>query len=52
LASYGIGLLLATVAFILGAETRSLLTGEAAAKPVVDELRSILQADPGGSRGV
>jgi cation diffusion facilitator family transporter len=46
LASIGIGLLLAMIAFILGAETRSLLTGEAAAKPVVDEVRSILQADP------
>jgi divalent metal cation (Fe/Co/Zn/Cd) transporter len=37
---------LAVVAFILGPETRSLLTGEAAAKAVVDEVRSILQADP------
>jgi cation diffusion facilitator family transporter len=45
LASIAIGLLLAVVAFVLGSETRSLLTGEAAAKPVVDEVRSILQAD-------
>jgi cation diffusion facilitator family transporter len=44
-ASIAIGLLLAVVAFVLGSETRSLLTGEAAAKPVVDEVRSILQAD-------
>ena len=46
LASIAIGLLLAVVAFVLGSETRSLLTGEAAAKPVVDEVRSILEADP------
>ncbi len=45
LASVLIGLLLAGVAFLLGSETRSLLTGEAAAKPVVDEVRSILEAD-------
>jgi divalent metal cation (Fe/Co/Zn/Cd) transporter len=45
LASIAIGLLLAVVAFVLGSETRSLLTGEAAAKPVVDEVRSILEAD-------
>jgi cation diffusion facilitator family transporter len=45
LASIAIGLLLAVVAFVLGSETRSLLTGEAAAKPVVDEVRSILKAD-------
>jgi cation diffusion facilitator family transporter len=44
LASVVIGLL-AAVAFVLGSETRSLLTGEAAAKPVVDEVRSILEAD-------
>jgi len=44
-ASIAIGLLLAVVAFVLGAETRSLLTGESAAKPVVDEVRSILKAD-------
>jgi cation diffusion facilitator family transporter len=44
-ASIAIGLLLAVVAFVLGSETRSLLTGEAAAKPVVDEVRSILKAD-------
>jgi cation diffusion facilitator family transporter len=44
-ASIAIGLLLAVVAFVLGSETRSLLTGEAAAKPVVDEMRSILSAD-------
>jgi cation diffusion facilitator family transporter len=45
LASIAIGLLLAVVAFVLGSETRSLLTGEAAAKPVVDEVRAILEAD-------
>jgi len=45
LASIAIGLLLAVVALVLGSETRSLLTGEAAAKPVVDEVRSILKAD-------
>ncbi|MDB5460068.1 MAG: cation transporter [Caulobacteraceae bacterium] len=45
IASIAIGLLLAVVAFVLGSETRSLLTGEAAAKPVVDEVRSILTAD-------
>jgi len=45
LASIAIGLLLAVVAFVLGSETRSLLTGEAAAKPVVDQVRSILTAD-------
>jgi cation diffusion facilitator family transporter len=45
LASIAIGLLLAVVAFVLGSETRSLLTGEAAAEPVVDEVRSILKAD-------
>jgi cation diffusion facilitator family transporter len=44
-ASIAIGLLLAVVAFVLGAETRSLLTGEAAAKPVIDEVRAILDAD-------
>jgi cation diffusion facilitator family transporter len=44
-ASIAIGLVLAVVAFVLGSETRSLLTGEAAAKPVVDEVRSILKAD-------
>jgi cation diffusion facilitator family transporter len=44
-ASIAIGLLLTAVAFVLGAETRSLLTGEAAAKPVVDEVRAILKAD-------
>jgi cation diffusion facilitator family transporter len=44
-ASIAIGLLLAVVAFVLGSETRSLLTGESAAKPVVDEMRSILNAD-------
>jgi cation diffusion facilitator family transporter len=44
-ASIAIGLLLAVVAFVLGSETRSLLTGESAAKPVVDEMRSILSAD-------
>jgi cation diffusion facilitator family transporter len=44
-ASIAIGVLLAVVAFVLGAETRSLLTGEAAAKPVVDEVRSIFEAD-------
>jgi cation diffusion facilitator family transporter len=46
LASIAIGLLLAAVAFVLGSETRSLLTGESAAKPVVDEVRAILQRDP------
>ncbi|HXU99113.1 MAG TPA: cation diffusion facilitator family transporter [Caulobacteraceae bacterium] len=44
-ASIAIGLLLAVLAFILGAETRSLLTGEAAAGPVIDEVRAILDAD-------
>ena len=44
-ASIAIGLVLAGVAFVLGAETRSLLTGEAAAKPIVDEVRRILSAD-------
>jgi cation diffusion facilitator family transporter len=44
-ASVAIGLLLSAVAFVLASETRSLLTGEAASKPVVDEVRSILTAD-------
>jgi cation diffusion facilitator family transporter len=44
-ASIAIGVLLAVVAVVLGAETCSLLTGEAAAKPIVDEVRSILTAD-------
>jgi divalent metal cation (Fe/Co/Zn/Cd) transporter len=45
IASISIGLLLAIVAFVLGVETRSLLTGESAARPVVAEMRSILEAD-------
>jgi cation diffusion facilitator family transporter len=45
MASIAIGLLLAFVAFVLGSETRSLLTGESAAKPVVDEVRAIVAAD-------
>ena len=44
-ASIGIGVLLASVAFVLAAETRSLLTGEAAAQPVVAEMNTILKAD-------
>jgi cation diffusion facilitator family transporter len=45
LASIAIGVLLAAVAYALGSETYSLLTGEAALAPVVDGVRAILQAD-------
>jgi cation diffusion facilitator family transporter len=46
LASIAIGLLLIAVAGFLMAETRSLLTGEAASPAVVAEIRKLLEADP------
>jgi cation diffusion facilitator family transporter len=45
IASIAIGVLLAVVAWVLGSETRSLLTGEAASKPLVDEVRKLLDGD-------
>jgi cation diffusion facilitator family transporter len=46
LASIGIGVLLTLVAAFMANETRSLLTGEAAAPSVVASVRRILDADP------
>jgi cation diffusion facilitator family transporter len=46
LASIAIGMLLIGVAGFLMVETRSLLTGEAAAPAVVAEIRKLLEADP------
>ncbi|WP_296599889.1 cation diffusion facilitator family transporter [Phenylobacterium sp.] len=45
-ASIGIGLLLTTIAVFMANETRSLLTGEAAAPEIVRDVRAILEADP------
>jgi len=45
-ASVAIGLLLILVAIFLANETRSLLTGEAAAPRIVEKLRQVLAADP------
>jgi len=45
LASIAIGLLLAAVAAFMANETRSLLTGEAAAAEVVSDVRQILERD-------
>lgn len=45
-ASIGIGVLLMGVALVLGNETRSLIAGEAAAKPVVERVRRALESDP------
>ncbi|WP_374470334.1 cation diffusion facilitator family transporter [Phenylobacterium sp.] len=45
-ASVGIGLLLTGVAAFMANETRSLLTGEAAAPAVVADVRRVLEADP------
>ncbi|HEX6860770.1 MAG TPA: cation diffusion facilitator family transporter [Caulobacteraceae bacterium] len=45
LASIGIGLLLTAVAVFMANETRSLLTGEAAAPAVVADIRRILEGD-------
>ena len=47
LASIAIGLLLGTVAVILGRETWSLLIGEAAAPEVVQSIREIASREPG-----
>ncbi|MGE5565339.1 MAG: cation diffusion facilitator family transporter [Parcubacteria group bacterium] len=45
IASVAIGLLLTAVAIFMANETRSLLTGEAAAASVVDDVRRILERD-------
>ncbi|MDB5736323.1 MAG: cation transporter [Alphaproteobacteria bacterium] len=45
-AAIAIGLLLMLLAGVIVAETHSLLTGEGAARPVVDGLREIMAADP------
>jgi cation diffusion facilitator family transporter len=45
-AAVAIGALLVMLAGVVVAETHSLLTGEGAARPVVDGLREILEADP------
>lgn len=45
-AAIAIGLLLMALAAIVVAETHSLLTGEAAAEPVLAGLREIMEADP------
>jgi cation diffusion facilitator family transporter len=45
-ASVGIGMLLILTSAILANETRSLLTGEAAAPSVVEDVRRLLCADP------
>jgi len=41
-----IGLLLVTVAVILAVETKSLLLGEGASRPVVERIRAALEAEP------
>jgi len=46
IASIGIGLLLTATAVVLARETRSLLTGEAAAPPLLASVRAMLEADP------
>jgi len=45
-ASILIGVLLVSVAVFMARETRSLMTGEAAAPATVSEVRSLLEADP------
>ena len=45
IASLGIGGLLVAVALYLAAETRSLMTGESASEPVLDEIRRIFRGD-------
>lgn len=45
-ASIIVGVLLATVALILSAESRTLLTGESADRDLVDDVRRIAGADP------
>jgi cation diffusion facilitator family transporter len=44
-ASIAIGVLLVGIAGVLANETRSLITGEAVAPPVLDEIRRLLDAD-------
>ncbi|WP_336486059.1 cation diffusion facilitator family transporter [Methylobacterium nigriterrae] len=46
IASVGIGALLIGTAFVLGRETRSLLTGESASPALLDRAREIIAADP------
>jgi cation diffusion facilitator family transporter len=45
IASVAIGILLVGIAGVLANETRSLITGEAVAPPVLEELRRLLDAD-------
>jgi cation diffusion facilitator family transporter len=45
-ASIAIGLVLVVVAIFLLVETRSLMIGEAAAPPVIERVRSAIEADP------
>jgi cation diffusion facilitator family transporter len=46
IASVAIGILLVVIAGVLANETRSLITGEAVARPVLEEIRRLLDADP------
>jgi cation diffusion facilitator family transporter len=46
-ASLTIGAILIAIAFVLGAETRSLLLGESASEPTVAKIRDALQGQPG-----